>query len=300
MGTQHQIFKGTLLAVLAGILWGISGIFGQLFFETYHGNALWITSFRLIVAGIILLAMSYLKDRQSFFKLVKTKKNIPLLLLYTFGGVFSVQFFYYLTIQLSNSATATILQYTAPVFIMAFQALVQHQLPKLKSILFVLLAMLGVFLLITNGDFTHLVIKPLALLAGFITALAVVIYTISPKRLLDEYGALNVSGWGMLIAGIGSNIIYPLWRVDFKIEPLSIFYVLCIAIIGTAFAFLLWLQAVQYVSPLVVNVATATEPLSAVLLSIFLFAMPLTPLSVIAIILVIVSVILLSRTEQEI
>lgn len=33
MTTQQKIFKGTMLAIFAGILWGVSGIFGQLFFE---------------------------------------------------------------------------------------------------------------------------------------------------------------------------------------------------------------------------------------------------------------------------
>ena len=54
MNVKKQIFKGTLYAVVAGCMWGISGIFGQLFFRDYHGSPLWITSTRLTIAGIIL------------------------------------------------------------------------------------------------------------------------------------------------------------------------------------------------------------------------------------------------------
>lgn len=70
---------------------------------------------------------------------------MPTLFLYVFGGVFSVQYFYYVAIQLSNSAMATILQYTAPVFIMLYLFIFQRQVPKPKSVLFVILAMIGVF-----------------------------------------------------------------------------------------------------------------------------------------------------------
>ncbi|XOW22927.1 hypothetical protein QK911_11370 [Lactococcus lactis] len=35
MNVKKQIFKGTLYAVVAGCMWGISGIFGQLFFRDY-------------------------------------------------------------------------------------------------------------------------------------------------------------------------------------------------------------------------------------------------------------------------
>ncbi|MCW2281652.1 drug/metabolite transporter (DMT)-like permease [Lactococcus lactis] len=145
MNVKKQIFKGTLYAVVAGCMWGISGIFGQLFFRDYHGSPLWITSTRLTIAGIILLAMSFSRDHKRFFDVWKSKKNMPTLFLYVFGGVFSVQYFYYVAIQLSNSATATILQYTAPVFIMLYLLIFQRQVPKPKSVLFVILAMIGVF-----------------------------------------------------------------------------------------------------------------------------------------------------------
>lgn len=300
MNVKKQIFKGTLYAVVAGCMWGISGIFGQLFFRDYQGSPLWITSTRLTVAGIILLTLSFIRDREHFFGVWTSKKNMPTLFLYVFGGVFSVQYFYYLAIQLSNSATATILQYTAPVFIMLYLLIFRRQAPKPKSIVFVFLAMLGVFLLITNGDLSHLSISPLALISGLLAGVAVVIYSIVPKPLLDKYGALNMTGWGMMLAGIGCNIFYPIWRVDFKIEPLSIFYVLTIAIVGTALAFLLLLRAFQLISPLVVSVATATEPLTSVFLSIPLFGLKLTPIELLAIIMVIVSVILLSKSEQQV
>ena len=95
MNVKKQIFKGTLYAVVAGCMWGISGIFGQLFFRDYHGSPLWITSTRLTIAGIILLVMSYSRDHKRFFDVWKSKKNMPTLFLYVFGGVFSVQYLNY-------------------------------------------------------------------------------------------------------------------------------------------------------------------------------------------------------------
>lgn len=298
MNVQKRIFKGTLFAVIAGCMWGISGIFGQLFFRDYHGNPLWITSTRLTVAGIILLGMSMLRSRKRIFDVWKSKKNMPILFLYVFGGVFSVQYFYYVAIQLSNSATATILQYVAPVFIMLYLLIFRRQIPKFKSVIFVVLAMLGVFLLITNGNVGRLSISPMALLAGLLAAVAVVVYSIVPRPLLDKYGALNMTGWGMFLAGVGSNIFYPVWRIDFHVDVRAIFYILTISIVGTAVAFLLLLRAYQLISPLVVSVATATEPLTSVFVSIPLFGLKLTPLSIVAIIIVIISVILLSKSEQ--
>nr|WP_233181021.1 EamA family transporter [Lactococcus lactis] len=70
-------------------MWGISGIFGQLFFRDYHGSPLWITSTRLTIAGIILLAMSFSRDHKRFFDVWKSKKNMPTLLFVCFWwGIF--------------------------------------------------------------------------------------------------------------------------------------------------------------------------------------------------------------------
>ena len=108
MNVKKQIFKGTLYAVVAGCMFGISGIFGQLFFRDYHGSPLWITSTRLTIAGIILLARSFSRDHKRFFDVWKSKKNMPTLFLYVFGGVFSVQYFYYaLFTHFSTSSTKT-------------------------------------------------------------------------------------------------------------------------------------------------------------------------------------------------
>ncbi|XOW21064.1 DMT family transporter [Lactococcus cremoris] len=169
-------------------------------------------------------------------------------------------------------------------------------MPKPKSVLFVILAMIGVFLLITNGNIKHLSISPLALVTGLLAGVAVVIYSIIPRPLLDKYGALNMTGWGMMLAGIACNILSSLADIS-ELNP-SHFYVLTISIVGTALAFLLLLRAFQLISPLVVSVATATEPLTSVFLSIPLFGLKLTLLEMVGIVMVIVSVILLSKSEQ--
>lgn len=71
---QSHVFKGTIYAILAGVFWAFSGIFGQLFFQAYADNAMWITSFRLLVAGVILLVVSYLSKPNTFFDILKEKR----------------------------------------------------------------------------------------------------------------------------------------------------------------------------------------------------------------------------------
>ena len=115
--TSH-IFKGTVYAILAGVLWAFSGVFGQIFFEQYDGNALWITTFRLTIAGLILLTISLIQKPSAFLSIWKDKKNYALLFGYAIFGVLMVQLTFYACVQEAGVATATVLQFTSPIFLL--------------------------------------------------------------------------------------------------------------------------------------------------------------------------------------
>ncbi len=51
--------KGIIITLLGGTFWGISGTMGQFLFQTYHLNTMWLTTMRMIFAGIILLATCF-------------------------------------------------------------------------------------------------------------------------------------------------------------------------------------------------------------------------------------------------
>ncbi|MBR6895660.1 MAG: EamA family transporter [Lactococcus sp.] len=248
---QSHVFKGTIYAILAGVFWAFSGIFGQLFFQAYADNAMWITSFRLLVAGVILLVVSYLSKPNTFFDILKDRKNIPELISYAIFGVLMLQLSFYASIQVSSAATATVLQFTSPVFLLLYLVIFKHQKLNLKVVVLVIVAMLGIFLLTTHGNLATMTITPLGLGLGLLSAIAVGTCAIIPKRLLQTYDVLNVTGWGMTIAGVVMNIVHPVWVIDFKLTPKSFLLALGVAVIGTAIAFMFNMSAIKYISPVV-------------------------------------------------
>jgi len=73
---QKQIFKGTLYALLSGIVWGICGILGEYFFAHYSVTSGWITSMRLVIAGLVVLVIAAIQDSKKIWGIWKKKKNI--------------------------------------------------------------------------------------------------------------------------------------------------------------------------------------------------------------------------------
>ena len=102
----------------------------------------------------------------------------------------------------------------------------------------------------------------------------------------------------MLTAGLLSNFLYPIYHVPFKLDSLSIAISIIIALFGTAFSFLISMKAASLVSPLIVAVVGASEPLSSAVLSVLFLGMVLDMPLVIAMLLIIVPMALLSIEES--
>lgn len=120
----------------------------------------------------------------------------------------------------------------------------------------------------TKGDLSQLSMTPLALVTGLLSAVGVMFNVLLPQRFARRYGFVPTVGWGMILAGLFSNFLYPIYQISFQVDLVSVLICLTIAVFGTAFAFFLSMKAVSLVSPLVVSVVSASEPLSSALLSV--------------------------------
>lgn len=254
---------------------------------------------RLLVAGSLVLALSAFQLRSRLLDIWKDKKNYLPFLAYAILGIFSVQFFFYLCVEYSNATTATILQFISPVFILFYNRIVYQKKASITAILYVLIAMLGVFLMATKGDLSQLSMTPLALVTGLLSAVGVMFNVILPQRFARHYGFVPTVGWGMILAGLFSNLLYPVHHVTFQLDATSLLICLIIAVFGTAFAFFLSMKAVSLVSPLVVSVVSASEPLSSALLSVLFLGLVLDGFLVLAMILIIVPMVFLSIEEAK-
>lgn len=81
-------------------------------------------------------------------------------------GTLTVQFTFLVTIEKSNAATGTILQFLSPTVIVTWFALTRKKLPGVFVCAAILTSLAGTFLLVTHGNPTSLSISPTALIWG--------------------------------------------------------------------------------------------------------------------------------------
>ena len=121
--SKNNTIKGTLFALIAGTLWGLSGICAQFLFQNKNLTPEWVVCIRLISSGLILLSVAYAKEKNNIFKIFKSKRDVKDLVLFGILGMFGVQYTYFVAIKYSNAATATVIQYLGPAIILIYQSL---------------------------------------------------------------------------------------------------------------------------------------------------------------------------------
>ncbi len=263
--------KGLFLVITGAIFWGIGGTVAKKLFQQYTIDVNWLVTTRLLVAGLLLLAVQFFrKDRSQILGVWKNKRTAFQLIIFGLIGMLGVQYTYMASIKYGNAAVATLLQYLAPVIIMIYLILSKQSVLTRKDLLTVSLALVGCFFLLTNGSFSQLSVPPLAIVWGIFSGLAVAFYTLYAVSLLKQYDSLVIVGWAMIIGGFALSFIHPPWQMDFKSLTLEAYlYLVFVIIFGTMFAFWLYIESLQSLSPKESSLLGSIEPLAAVLTTVF-------------------------------
>jgi len=260
---MSKAFKGTLFTVIAGIAWGLSGTSGQ--YLMAHGiSALVLTNIRLIVAGLLLVLLSYIKSKEQFLAFLRDKSSLFSLLLFSLFGLFLNQLAYLSAIQETNAGTATVLQYVCPVGILAYTCIKDKVAPTIAEILSMILAIGGTFLIATHGQLDQLSMTPAGLFWGLFSALTYALYIILPIKLIQKWGSILVIGIGMTISGF---VAVPFTGIIGARIPMSFNIFLAFAgiiLIGTVFAYTAFLKGASMVGPVKSSLLASIEPISAV------------------------------------
>ena len=289
---------GALMVMLSAAMWGLSGVCGQFLFESYRPDPVWLIAVRQIAAGILFLLYMNIKGIPLFDIWRSGRKNIKELLWFTLG-LLGAQFMYYYTISISNAPTSTILQYQAPIYIVLWQAFIRKQMPEGREMLGVVLAMTGVFLISTHGNPAHLVISPVALLSGELSAIALCIYMIAPENILKQYPTMLLMGWGQLISSL---FLLPFCNIlDSGVTAWTTAAAGAVAFIilgGTIIPFTLFLAGVKIIGPTKASLISCFEPLATILFTVVFLGTVLLPIDYVGMACIMVTVFMLTIKKK--
>ncbi|MBM7660932.1 drug/metabolite transporter (DMT)-like permease [Bacillus mesophilus] len=290
---------GVTLVLVAAILWGVSGTVAQFMFQVKGFNAGWLVVIRLLFAGLLMLMVTYPKQKHKVWKIWRSKQERIHLVLFGLLGMLGVQYTYFAAIEASNAATATILQYLGPVVILFYLVIRARRSPTYKELIVIILALIGTFLLVTDGTVHSLTLSKGGLFWGLASAIALAFYTLHPASLIKKWGTMVVVGWGMLIGGIGFSFIFHPWDIQGTWDSSSIFALLFIIVFGTLIPFYCYLESMNYISPSETSTLACAEPLSAAVVSIIWLHVSFGWVQWIGTIFILATIMLISRWRNQ-
>lgn len=261
---------GFILVILGASFWGIGGTVAQRLFQQENIEVGWLVSSRLLLAGILLIFIYKITHRKdSIFAIWRKKNNVFRQILFSLVGMLAVQYTYMASISLGNAAVATMLQYLAPLFIMAYYLLIRQSSLTRHDGIAVTLTLIGTFLLLTNGSLSSFSVPTMAIVWGVLSGLSVAFYTLYAVPLLQQFHSLLVVGWAMLIGGATMSIFHQPWQINLSSWTFeTIGYFTFIVIFGTMFAFWFYIESLNYLSPKETSLLGSLEPLAAVVTSV--------------------------------
>ena len=291
--------KGIALVLTAAILWGVSGTVAQFLFQQQHFTPEWLVVTRLLTSGILLLFLAYYQDRQKVWGVWKNKQDRIHIVIFGIVGMLAVQYTFFAAIQHGNAATATILQYLAPVLIMCYSALRLKRRPTILEGAALLLAVSGTFLLVTRGSISTLTISGWAVFWGLSSAVALAFYTLHPLKLLARWGSTIVVGWGMLIGGICFSFIHPPWQISGIWTFSSFSAIIFVIVFGTIIAFYSYLESLKYISASEASLLACAEPLTAAFIAILWLNVAFGSMEWLGTIFILSTIVILSVKKKE-
>ena len=257
---------GIMLVLISGIMWGFSGVLGQYIFLNSTMNSVQLSIIRQFVSGIILLTISVIKKDKKLFSVWKSGKRICSFLFFSLTGILGLQLTYFLAIEYSNAATGTIIQFTYIIMILVYTAIVLHNKPKSYETVAVLCAFCGIFLIATHGQLNSLAVSKESLIWGLSSAVCFTIYCLYPQKLYDDFGLINVIGWGSVLSSILLAVTTGTYRLP-EVPANIILLSVAVAIIGSLFPFVLYGMGIRILGSVKASLFVTVEPVTSAVLT---------------------------------
>lgn len=288
--------KAFIYIIVAGILWGTSGIFVH-YLAPYGFTSLQMTAVRGLVSFICMAVYALLRDKRLF-------KIKPHELLFFMGiGVmlFLTASLYYTAMQMTSVSTAVVLMYMAPVYVMIFSVLfLGERFSKLK---FVSVTGMLVGCCLVSGIIGGAKFHVVGLILGFLSGLTYAAYNILTKIAIRRgSNAISVTVYSFFVMTLVALCVSSPWQIvtTASKSPLATVPLLIgLGVVTFVMPYLLYTLSMRELPAGTASALSIIEPMAATVFSVVLFDEKLSVATVIGIVLILGAVFLLGKAENK-
>ena len=302
--------RGYLLIAAATFLWGVSAVLGRAVFtgrlslqavSPHPIDPLILSQTRagfslLLLLPILLVARGWRRIK------LPAADFLRCFLLGTLGVAVS-NYFYYVAIQRTNVATAIIVQYTAPIWVLLYVVARGQQKLSLQKVAAVALAVMGIVLVIGvlgGKTGTGLRLDSYGFIAALLASFSFAFYNIAGHNVLERHDRWLVLLWTLISASICWLFLNPPWKmVEAHYATAEWGFLFVFSVVSVLGPFSFYFHGLQYLEPTRAIIASCLEPVFSILLAAALLGEVLRPLQTVGIALVLAAIVIVQRPSTE-
>jgi drug/metabolite transporter, DME family len=260
--------RGGLFILAAALLWSSLGVAGRFAFRA-GVVPLEAAFYRAAISVAILLVFLVATNRRA---LRIHPRDLGLFAAFGLIGVAAFFVVYMTAINTTTVATAAILLYTAPAFVLVLSALLFGETLTTPKAIAVACAFTGCVLVGRGYDPSSLRLNLPGVLAGLASGLAYALYTIFGKAALRRYAPLTVLtyalGFGTIFLGTVALVTAVIPRAHPSSGWMALGY---LALVTTLLAQVLYLTGLRYIDAGPASLLATVEPVTAAMLGYIVF-----------------------------
>jgi drug/metabolite transporter, DME family len=302
----RQPARGYLYIAAATFFWGVSATLGRAAFTgrlpglraVSTIDPLILSQGRATFSFLVLLpVLRLLRGRQG---LRLPARDLGQLFLIGILGVAASNYFYYLAIQRTNVATAIIVQYTAPIWVLLYTIARSLQKPTLQRVAAVGLAVTGIALVIGvlgGGRFggvfgsSGLRLDTIGVFAALLAAFSFAFYNLAGHNIL-----VRRDRWIVLLYTTGSASLFwlllnPPWKLmAAQYSAAQWLFLLLFSLLSVLAPFAFYFSGLQHLEPTRAIIVSCLEPVFSIVIAALVLGEVMRPLQIIGIVFVLAAI----------
>lgn len=307
MPNRAHPVRGYLYIASATFLWGVAATLGRAAFtgrlllkgQTLRPiDPLILSQSRVTFSFLVLLLA--LVSLRGWKRLRLPAADLGRMFVLGVLGVAASNYLYYLAIQRTNVATAIILQYTAPVWVLLYSVARGLHKPTLQRVAAVGLAVTGIALVIGIFGAGGFRLDSIGVMAALTAAFSFAFYNIGGHNVLARYDRWTVLLYVIFSAALFWMVVNPPWKIvaaHYSGEQWS--FLLVFSLISVLAPFSFYFAGLQHLEPTRAIVVSCLEPVFSIVIAALVLGEVLRPLQTVGIMLVLVAIVVVQMPDRR-
>jgi len=258
---RHMVFRGYAFIVAAAVLWGMIGPFSRLAFREGI-SPMEVAFWRALLAWVLFGGHAIIRHEVRL-----RRKDVPYILIFGVCGVSMFYFAYQMAVKQGGAALASVLLYTAPVWVIVLSRIFLKETITSNKITAMVLTLIGISAISMGKNAGHggSPVSVSAILFGLSSGFCYSLYYIFGKHFSGRYSSYNLFLYVLPVGALG---LLP-WVTFTPKSQTAWLAIVSLVIISTYGANSCYYLGLKYLDAGRASITATLEPVVAAVVSYF-------------------------------